>query len=86
MNFKKDPTCNKKIILQALAVLIKADSFFMKIQFKMLGKTMKRENVIIKKRKPSSKTSNLYKVDYKIQDTDGFQKIYMSHSRDTLHS
>lgn len=27
-----------------------------------------------KKRKPSSKTSNLYKVDYKIQDTDGFQK------------
>lgn len=27
-----------------------------------------------KRRKPSSKTSNLYKVDYKIQDTDGFQK------------
>lgn len=29
----------------------------------------------IKKSKPSSKTSNLYKVDYKIQDTDGFHKI-----------
>lgn len=24
------------------------------------------------------KTSNLYKVDYKIQDTDGFNKIRMS--------
>lgn len=29
------------------------------------------------KSKPSSKTSNLYKVDYKIQDTDGFHKIHV---------
>lgn len=43
---------------------------------------MKRKKLSIKKQTINDqtlpqKTSNLYKVDYKIQDTDGFQKIKM---------
>lgn len=40
--------------------------------------------LLLKKKKTNSKTktflaqtSNLYKVDYKIQDTDGFHKIHV---------
>lgn len=40
---------------------------------------MERKKLSIKKQTNDQtlprKTSNLYKVDYKIQDTDGFQKI-----------
>lgn len=55
----------------------------MKIHFKTLGKDHEEKTLSIKKTTKQNdqtlpqKTSNLYKVDYKIQDTDGFQKIKM---------
>lgn len=56
--------------------------FLKKIHFKKLRKTMKKKCYRKKKKKKLNqnlprKTSNVYKVDYKIQDTDGFHRIHV---------
>lgn len=56
----------------------------MKIHLKNIKKD--REEMLLLKIKKSKPSLKMYKVDYKIQDTDGFHKIHVPHRDPALSS